>query len=99
IVTEVPTGTDVPAGGTVRVTSLAGTVADASLSWLPTTRLRATKAPPAELGDWPTSEGICTCCLPVEITSCTADPLPCVDPAAGLVLITFPLATVFELAV
>src|SRR6516162_2545808 len=95
-VTAVPTTTCVPAGGSVRVTWPNGTVDDDSLTWLPTFSPSWPRVCPAALGVWPIRDGICTCCLPEETTSCTADPLARCVPAGGLVLITTPAGTVLE---
>ena len=85
-VTDVPIGTWVPEGGSVRVTLPCGTEFDASLIWPPTTSWSWLSLAPAVVGSVPTSDGMATCFLPVETTNCTADPLARLAFGAGLVL-------------
>ena len=86
-VTGEPTGT-CAARRRVGPGHLAGLDRRRRLVGLVTFSPRAPRAWPAGLGVSPTSDGIATRGLPLETTSCTADPLARWVPAGGLVLIT-----------
>jgi hypothetical protein len=92
--TAEPTATLVPAAGDSLITLPEATVVLEAMLTIPTVKPAPVNA--VEAADWvsPTTVGAATIGSPVEMTRATAEPLAALVPAAGVSLMTLPLATV-----